>query len=279
MSIARVVFVMTKQSTSTLSRSLQATAILAFAFGLWRLWRYLTFPLANPDYMLYTVIAATVIGVGVLCFDEVAKIDSQFVGWALLFGIGVLAFHLGFLFMIFPDMVLNHPIFLIPTRSVGMFLLSAIIIAEAILVRRIAVPSSYKLEGKTIMPILYKITAIFAIAWGAFLVIWEIDNLLAIVPLRTISPLILGVAALIVGVFGVLWVETQKRQASFRRRKLPIFFSFLFILVAPTTMGLYLWATETLVYPVSFFLPIHIILGLTLVVEAIHIFYSPSRAR
>lgn len=276
--ITRVVLIVTKQST-TLSRSLQATAILAFAFGLWRLWRYLTLPLAYPGYMLYTVIGATVIGVGILCFDEVAKIDGQYVGWAFLFGIGVLAFHLGILFVIFPEMTFTHPIYLIPTRAVGLFVLAAIIITESILIQRVFVPSSYKLEVSTVMPILYKTTAIFVIAWGAFLVIWEVDNLLAVVPLRTISPLILGAAALMVGVFGVLWVETQKRQASFRRRKLPILFSFLFILVAPTTLGLYLWATETLVYPVSFFLPIHVIVGIVLLIESIFIFYNPTRMR
>ncbi|MFX1474700.1 MAG: hypothetical protein ACFFCO_04375 [Promethearchaeota archaeon] len=270
---------MTKQSTSTLSRCLQATAILAFAFGLWRLWRYLTFPLADPEYMLFTIIAATVVGVGILCFDEMAKIGGQYVGWAFLFGVGVLAFHLGFLFMIFPEMSLTHPIYLIPTRSFGLFILSAIIIIESILVQRVAVPSSYKLERQTLLPILYKVTAMFVVAWGTFLVIWEVDNLLATVPLRTISPLILGSAALTVGIFGVLWVEIQKRQASFRRRKLPILFSFIFIVVAPTTMGLYLWAAETLLYPVTFFLPIHVLLGIALIIQSIFIFYYPSRAR
>ena len=263
---------------STLSRALQITALLAFAFGLWRLWTYFTRPLAHPEYMLYTAIAATVIGVGVLCFDEVAKLGNHFVGWAFLFGVGVMTYHIAILFVIFPAIDLTHPIYLLPTRAAGFCVLSAIIITEAALVKRSVVPSSYRLDSDTIMPIILKMTAVFAIAWGTFLVLWQINNLIAVDPIRAISPLILGATSLVVGSILVIWVERQKRQPSFRMRKLPLIFGFILLLSAPVTGGFYLWAMKMFMME-SFILPLQITIGLALIIESFYIFYTPMKSR
>lgn len=264
---------MSKQ-VARLSRVLQMTALLAFAFGFWRLWTYFTRPLDYPHYMLYGVAAACLVGVGILCFDEVAKIENTYVGWAFLFSIGVFALHAGFLFTIFPEMDLTHPIYLMPTRALGLFLLGGIILIESVLVWRIAIPNSYRLGSKTIMPIVLKTTAIMTIPWGTYLVIWELFNLAVYPPIPTIAPLILGITSIVVGCILLAWVETQKRKISFRRRKLPIIFSFIFVFVTPVIGGYYFhYGLET------FILPIHVALGIALIIESGYIFYNPTKTR
>ncbi len=228
--------------------------------------------------MLYTAIAATAIGVGVLCFDEVAKLGNQYVGWAFLFGVGVMTYHIAILFIIFPTIDLTHPIYLLPTRAAGFCVLASIIIAEAALVKRSFVPSSYQLNSDTIMPIILKMTSILAIAWGTFLVLWEIDNLTAVVPIKAISPLILGMVSLVAGSILLIWAERQKRQPSFRTRKLPLIFSFTILLSAPITGSFYLWAMKMFMVE-RFILPLQVTIGIVLIIESLYIFYHPMKTR
>jgi hypothetical protein len=262
-----------------LSRLVELTALVVYVFGLWRLWRYFTAPLAYPDYMLYSVMMAAVVGTGVLCFDEVFKTKDGFVGWAFLFGVGVLSLVAGILFVFFPVFDMSHPIYRIPTSAFGFIVFGIAIAVESLLVRRVLAVAKHGVNADTVGPILLKMTGIFVLFWGIYPLVWVFSAFLylGISPSQLWQLALLGIGSVLVGCLQVVYVESQKRKPRFRKRRLPLLFSFILIVLALPLLSIFLASLNAgfLLVPTTLMLPISLVLGFALVFESFYLIYHP----
>jgi hypothetical protein len=266
-----------------LSRLVELTALVVFVFGLWRLWRYFTAPLAYPEYMLYSVIIAAVVGTGVICFDEVFKTKDGFVGWAFLFGVGVLSLVVGILFVFFPVFDMSHPIYRIPTSAFGFIVFGIAIVVESLLVRRVLAAGKHGVDADTVGPILLKMTAIFVLIWGIYPLVWVFTAFLylGISPSQLWQLVLLGIGSVLVGCLEIVYVESQRRKPHFRKRRLPLLFSFILIVLALPLLSIFLASVNAgfLFVPTTLMLPISLLLGFALVFESFYLIYHPIAVR
>ena len=265
-------------SSGTSSRVLQITALIIFAFGLWRFWKYYVDPYSTLElsqYLLYTAWAAVVIAVGVLFFDEVYKPKDVFVGWAFLLGVGCFSLLTGVFFFFYPHIDISHPIWVFPTRVVAFFGFGVLLIIESLFVRRNTIKGSRGLNSDTVAPILLKFAAIFTIAWGVYQLGWLLFAL--IIGGGTLTTMwqtvLLVVGTLLAGIVSIIWVERQKRAPHYRGRRLPLLMSFLMILSALPIIGVYLAIPYTLILPIS------LLLGFALITISFYIVYRPIKSR
>ena len=269
--------------SGALSRLVELTALLVYLFGLWRLWRYFTAPLAYPEYMLYSVMIAAVVGTGVVCFDEVFKTKDGFVGWAFLFGVGVLSLVVGILFVFFPVFDMSQPIYRIPTSALGLIVFGIAIVVESLLARRVLAAGKHGVNADTVGPILLKITGIFVLFWGIYPLVWVTSAFLylGISPSQLWQLALLGIGSILVGGVQVAYVESQKRKPQFRKRRLPLLFSFIMLVLALPLLSIFLASLNAgfLFVPTTLMLPISLILGFALVFESFYLIYHPVAVR
>jgi hypothetical protein len=266
-----------------LSRLIELTALLVYAFGLWRLWRYFTAPLAYPEFMLYTMLIAAVTGTGMLCYDEVFKVKGEFVGWAFLFGVGVFTLVVGILFIFFPVFDLSQPIYMIPTRALGFVVFGMAIVIESMLARLQLGGGKDEFNADTAGPILLKFTAVLVFFWGTYPLMWVVTAFLClgISPWQLWQYAVLGVGSMLVAALEIGYVESQKRKPQFRKRRLPLLFSFIMIVLALPLASIFLASLDAglLWVPTTLMLPISLILGFALVFESFYLVYHPIAAR
>lgn len=270
-----------------MSRLVELTALAVYAFGLWRLWRYFTGPLAYPEYMLYSVFMAVVVGTGVLCFDEVFKPKGEFVGWAFLLGVGALSLVMGIVFIFFPVFDTSHPVYRIPTSAMGFIVFGFIIVGESLLVRRAVAAGKHGVDADTVGPILLKMTALLLLAWGVYPLLWVLTAYLylGIAPSELWQLALLGIGSIFVGIVQVGYVESQKRKPQFRRRRLPLLFSFLMLVLALPLSAIFVesinagYVGPLAFVPTTLILPITLLLGFALVAESFYLIYHPVGVR
>ncbi len=272
--------------SNLLSRLLQVTALIFFIYAMYRLYRYFTNWLPEPDYMILAVFAAIVISVGILTFDDVFKPGRDFVGWAFLFGVGFLSLLIGIIFVFFPYYPAPLSAWFGPIWSRALFfmVMGLIIVIESLLVRREVIPGSHGLNSDTIGPIILKFAAVFGIAWGGYQMSWVIVPFLRNVNIFTLLPLLLSaIGFLLMGSLLVIYVETQKRQPHFRMRRFPLLLSFLLVLMILPNTAIYLTIYFNPALPQMTFLLFNAILGLgigfTLSLTSFYIVYHPTKAR
>ncbi|MFW9985711.1 MAG: hypothetical protein ACFFDJ_04010 [Candidatus Odinarchaeota archaeon] len=270
--------------SNLLSRLLQLTALIFFIYALYRLYRYFTNWLLPSEYMIYAIFAAIVMGVGILIFDDVFKPGKDFVGWAFLTGLGFLSLITGILFIFFPYFPAPTSLIAGPfwTRAVFFMIMGLIIIIESLLIRREVVPGEHGVTSDTIGPLLLKFTAIFTLAWGSYQMSWVLVPFLRNVPITSMLPLFLSALGnVLVGLILIIYVENQKRQPLFRLRRLPLFLSFLLVLMILPLTAFYIsiYFVNTLLFEILFNAIVGLALGLTFLVISFYIVYHPTKAR
>jgi hypothetical protein len=233
--------------------------------------------------MLYSVLMAMVVGTGVLCFDEGFKVKGELVGWAFLFGVGVLSLVTGIVFVFFPVFDLTHPIFRIPTSAFGFLLFGVILVVESLLVRRAVAAGKHGVNADTVGPILLKMTGIFVLLWGIYPLVWVLTAFLylGVSPSQLWQLTLLGFGSVLVGFVQVAYVESQKRKPQFRRRRLPLLFSFIMLLTALPLAAIFVASLEAgfLFVPTTLMLPVSLALGLALIFESFYLIYHPVAVR
>ncbi len=271
--------------SNLLSRLLQLTALIFFIYALYRLYRYFTNWLIPPEYMIYAIFAAIVMGVGILIFDDVFKPGKDFVGWAFLMGVGILSLLTGIIFIFLPYFPLDPPnIFTGPfwTRAIFFIVMGLVIIIESLLIRRDVVPGEHGVNSDTIGPLLLKFIAIFTLAWGSYQMAWVLVPFLRNVTIVSMLPLFFSALGnVMVGLILLIYVETQKRQPLFRFRRLPLFLSFLLVLmILPlTTFYISIYFVNPTLFDILMNAIVGLALGLTLLAISFYIVYHPTKAR
>ncbi len=268
--------------TNLISRLLQLTALIIYAFAGYRLYRYFTNWLIPPEYMVYAIFAAIVIATGILIFDDVFKPGQHYVGWAFLFGIGVLSLIFGIYFTWFPYFTLTNQLTGVWLRAFFFLVIGIIILIESLLVQREVVKSEHGVNSDTIGPILLKFTALFGLAFGAYQMSWVLVPFLRNVDLFTLMPLLLSALGLILsGSLLIIYVETQKRKPHFRMRRFPLFMSFLLMLMVLPNTAIYIQVF--FINPLMLDLLINglvaIGISVALLLTSFYIVYHPTKAR
>lgn len=266
-----------------MARFIEFTALVVYAFGLQRLWRYFTNPLAYPEYMLYTMMIAAVVGTGILCYDEVFRVKDEFLGWAFLFGVGVLSLVVGVLFVFLPVFNLTHPLYRIPTNALGCIVLGIVIVLESLLVRRKPAPGKHGINKDNVGPILLKITAVFVLFWGIYPLMWVFTAYLYLaIPISQLwQYALLGIGSILVAIINIAYVESQKRKPLFRKRRLPLLFNFFLIVLALPLTSIFLASLQAgfLWVPTTLMLPVSLALGFALISESLYLVYHPVSVR
>jgi hypothetical protein len=274
--------------TNLISRLLQITALILYAFAGYRLYVYFTDWILPEEYMIYAIFAAIVVGTGILIFDEVFKPGQHYVGWAFLFGVGVLSLIFGIYFLFFPEgLYLSHPIFGVRERTFVFLILGVIILIESLLVKREVVKGDHSVNSDTVGPILLKFTAIFGLAFGAYQMSWVLVPFLRNVDIFTLMPLLLSALGLVLGsTILILYVESQKRQPHFRMRRFPLLMSFLILLLVVPNTAIYLQIffsnpdfTNQVMTNLLFNAITALSLSITLLLTSFYVVYHPTKAR
>jgi hypothetical protein len=270
------------KNTNLLSRLLQLTAIVFFAFAIYRLYIYFTNWVLPPEYMIYAIFAAIIVGVAILIFDDVFKPGADYVGWAFLFGVGVLALLTGLLFTFFPYYIDTNPITTIWLRAFFFLIMGFIIIIESLLIRREVEPGDNGVNADTAGPLILKFAAIFVVAWGSYQMAWVLVPFFRGVDILSMIPLLLSALGnVLFGFLLIIYVETQRRQPHFRYRRFPLLISFLLLLMILPITSFYLTIYLTLVPTLEFlFNGINgLAISLTLLFVSFYIVYHPTKAR
>jgi hypothetical protein len=274
--------------TNLISRLLQLTALILYAFAGYRLYVYFTnWVLPQPEYMIYAIFAAIIIGTGILIFDSVFKPGKDYVGWAFLFGVGMLSLIFGILFLFFPEFYLGHPIFAIRERAFIFFLLGIIILVESLLVKREVLKGKHGVNSDTIGPLLLKFTGIFGLSFGAYQMSWVLVPFLRNVDIFILMPLLFSALGFVItSILLIIYVETQKRQPHFRMRRFPLLMSFILLLLILPNTAIYLQIfianpDFTNIVLMNLFLNAITALGLSLalLLTSFYIVYHPTKAR
>jgi hypothetical protein len=270
--------------TALLSRIIQLTAIIYFAYAFYRLYIYFTDWLPPPEYMIYAIFAAIFVGIGLLMYDEVYKPGHDFVRWAFLTGVGFFSLIIGIYFTLFPDFRTDFHLTGIWPRAFFFIVFGFIIIIESLLVRRDVIPGTTGVNADTVGPILLKIASMFTLAWGTYQMAWVIVPVLRGVALTSILPLFFSALGnVLAGLTLISYVENQKRKPHFRSRRLPLLMSLLLtLMILPlTTTNLYIYLV--LAIPNTLELLVNAIIGLgtaiLLLVTSFYIIYHPTKAR
>jgi len=267
--------------TNLLSRLLQLTALIFFIFAIYRLYRYFTGWLNSPDYMIYAIFAAAIVGVSILIFDDVFKPGTDFVGWAFLFGVGVFSLLTGVIFTFNPAFITNNPFTGIWLRAFFFLIMGIIVIIESFLVRREVVKTDHGLVADTVGPVILKFAATFGLAWGSYQMAWVLVPYLRLVPLTSMMPLFLsGLGFIFVSVVLLGYVESQNRQPHFRYRRFPLLMSFLLLLmIFPVTTFYIVVFVEFTNYELLFNAIMGLVVNLTILSTSLYIVYHPTKAR
>jgi hypothetical protein len=270
--------------SNLISRLLQITAFIFFIYAGYRLYIYFIRWLPPPEFMLYAIFLAIFIGTGILIFDDVYKPGRDYVGWAVLFGVGVLSLIIGNVFHFIPPN--PHPPSMIfgPfwSRTIFFIVMGVVLIIEALLVRRQVVPGDNGLNSDTIGPVILKFTAIFGLAFGGYQMAWVIVPFLRQVNLLTLLPLLLSALGFVlVCSILIIYVETQKRQPHFRMRRLPLLLSFLLLLmILPvTTIYLQVYLINPVMIEILFNAIMALALAIAILLMSFYIVYHPTKAR
>ncbi len=271
--------------TNLISRLLQITALILYAFAGYRLYRYFTNWLQPPEYMIYAIFASIIIASGILIFDDVYKPGPHYVGWTFLFAIGILSLIFGIYFTFFPEFTSINPYTGIWLRAFVFLVLGIIIIIESLLVKREVVKGDHGVNSDTVGPLLLKFTAIFGLAFGGYQMAWVLVPFLRDVDLFTLMPLLLSALGFVLACsLMIIYVETQKRQPHFRRRRFPLFMSFLLVLLIIPNTAIYLQIYFT--FPVTeitmnlLFNAIAVLcLSVTVLLTSFYVVYHPTKAR
>jgi hypothetical protein len=260
---------------NTLSRVLQITAIIIFIIGFWRLYNYF-YDLVEQgsSYILYTVLILTVIGVGVLLFDEVYKPHDTYVGWAFLFGVSILSIILGIVFVFIPTFEI-YPTTFVHLRVLILIILGVVILIESLAARNIASSEDHGVNSDTVAPLLLKTASQFTIAWGIYQLSWVlVANLKFSIDYSLLWQfLLLSISSILSGLILIIYVESEKRQPHFRARRLPLLISFLMLVTALPITGV------SLAIPSAYLLPISFALGIALIIISFYFVYHPVKAR
>ena len=270
--------------TSSLSRLIQLTAIIYFAYAFYRLYVYFTEWIEPPAYMIYAIFAAIIVGIGILMFDEVYKPANDYVRWAFLTGVGLLSLIIGIYFTFFPEFRTNFPISGIWPRAFVFIILGLFVLIESILVRRDVIPGTTGVNRDTVGPLLLKFAAMFGLAWGTYQMAWVVVPVLRGVVLTSILPLFLSALGFILaGLSLVIYYERQKRQPHFRGRRFPLIMSLLLTLMILPLMATYLYIYLVLALPNTLELLVNAIAGLATAIALLgtsfYIIYHPTKAR
>lgn len=267
--------------TNLLSRLLQLTALIFFIFAIYRLYRYFTNWLTPPEYMIYAVFAAAIVGVSLLIFDDVFKPGTDFVGWAFLFGVGVFSLLTGIIFTFYPEFTNTNPITGIWLRALFFLVMGIIVIIESFLVRREVVKTNHGLVSDTVGPVILKFTATFGLAWGSYQMAWVLIPYLREVLLTNMMPLFISALGFIIAsVLLLIYVETQNRQPHFRYRRFPLLMSFLLLLmIFPVTTFYIVVFVEFTNYELLFNAVFGLAVSLAILSTSLYIVYHPTKAR
>jgi hypothetical protein len=212
-----------------------------YVFAAYRLFRYFTNWLIPPEYMIYAIFAAIVLGTGILIFDDVFKPGQHYVGWAFLFGVGVLSLVFGVYFTLNPYPMTNHPLTTIWLRAFFFLVMGIIIVIESLLVKREVVKDIHGVNSDTVGPLLLKFISVFGLAFGGYQMSWVLVPFLRNVDLFTLMPLLVSALGLVLGgSLLLIYVETQKRQPHFRMRRLPLLMSLILLLMILPNTTIYL---------------------------------------
>ncbi|MFW9934509.1 MAG: hypothetical protein ACFFDU_03130 [Candidatus Thorarchaeota archaeon] len=273
--------------TNLISRLLQLTALILYAFAGYRLYVYFTDWILPPEYMIYAIFAAIIIGTGILIFDSVFKPGKDYVGWAFLFGVGMLSLIFGILFFYFSDFDLGHPLFAVQERVFAFLVLGIIILIESLLVKREVIKGEHGVNSDTMGPLLLKFTGIFGLAFGAYQMSWVLVPFFRSVDIFILLPLLFSALGFVLtsGLL-IIYVETQKRRPHFRMRRFPLLMSFILLLLILPNTAIYLqifFANPDFANVVLMNLFLNAItalgLSLALLLTSFYIVYHPTKAR
>ena len=270
--------------TAALSRLIQLTAIIYFAYAFYRLYIYFTDWLEPPEYMIYAIFAAIIVGIGILMFDEVYKPSVDYVRWAFLTGVGLLSLIIGIFFTFFPEFRTDFPLSGIWPRALIFILLGLIVLIESLLVRRDVIPGTTGVNSDTVGPIILKFAAMFGLAWGIYQLAWVVVPVLRGLELISILPLFLSALGFVLtGLSLVIYYEREKRQPHFRGRRFPLLMSLLLTLMILPLLATYLYIYLVLTLPNTLELLVNAIIGLATAVALLgtsfYIIYHPTKAR
>jgi len=270
--------------TSSLSRLIQFTAIIYFAYAFYRLYVYFTDWLEPPEYMIYTIFAAIIIGIGILMFDEIYKPATDYVRWAFLTGVGLLSLIIGLFFTFFPWFETGFPLSGIWPRAFIFIILGLIVLIESILVRRDVIPGTTGVNADTVGPLILKFAAMFGLAWGTYQMSWVVVPVLRGVELISIMPLFLSALGFVLsGLSLVIYFENNKRKPQFRARRFPLLMSLILTLMILPLLTTYLYIYLVLALPNALELLVNAIIGLAttvaLLISSFYIIYHPTKAR
>ncbi|MHA2406454.1 MAG: hypothetical protein ACXACH_06855 [Candidatus Hermodarchaeia archaeon] len=273
--------------TNLISRLLQLTALFMYVFAAYRLYRYFTNWLLPPEYMIYTIFAAIVIGTGILIFDDVFKPGQHYVGWAFLFGVGILSLVFGVYFTLNPYLMLDHPLTAIWLRAFFFLVMGVILVIESLLVKREVVKDIHGVNSDTVGPLLLKFISVFGLAFGGYQMSWVLVPFLRNVDLFTLMPLLISALGLILGCsLLIIYVETQKRQPHFRMRRLPLLMSLILLLMILPNTAIYLQIffsnpdfANTVMTNLLFNAITALGVSVSLLITSFYIVYHPTKAR
>lgn len=240
--------------------------------------------LPPPEFMLYAIFLAIIIGTGILIFDDVFKPGRDYVGWAFLLSVGVLSLIIGIVFYFIPPYT-GSPSDLfgsIWSRAIFFSVMGVIIIIEALLVRREVVPGDHGLTSDTTGPIFLKFSAIFSLAFGGYQMAWVIVPFLRNVDIITLMPLLLSALGFVlVCSILIIYVESQKRQPHFRMRRLPLLLSFLLSLMILPNTAIYIqvYLINSAMIEILFNAIMALVLAVALLVTSLYLVYHPTKAR
>ena len=279
---------MAKRS-NLLSRLLQLTALIFFIYAGYRLYVYFTDWIMPPEFMIYAIFTAIVIGTSILIYDEVFKPGRDYVGWAFLFGVGFLSLIFGGIFFFIPPFIgTPSPIFgPIWSRALFFLVMGLVVIIESLLVRREVISGEHGLNSDTIGPMILKFTAVFGLAFGAYQMAWVLVPFLRQVSIFTLMPLLLSALGFVLSSsLLIIYVETQKRQPHFRMRRFPLLLSFilLFLILPNTAIYLQIFISNpdfanSVMTNLLFNAVTALGVSVSLLVTSLYIVYHPTKAR
>jgi hypothetical protein len=126
-------------------------------------------------------------------------------------------------------------------------------------------------------------TGIFVLLWGIYPLVWVLTAFLylGVSPSQLWQLTLLGFGSVLVGFVQVAYVESQKRKPQFRRRRLPLLFSFIMLLTALPLAAIFVASLEAgfLFVPTTLMLPVSLALGLALIFESFYLIYHPVAVR
>ncbi len=279
-----------------MSRLIQLTALIFFIYAAYRLYRYFTNWLPYPEFMIYAIFTAIVIGTGALIFDDVFKPGNDYVGWAFLFGVGFLSIIFGVVFFFIPPFtgspsgIIGTLIGPIWSRAIFFIVMGIILVIESLLIRREVVPGDHGLNSDTIGPVILKFTAIFGLAIGGYQMSWVLFPFFRDVSIFILMPLLLSALGFVlVCSILIIYVETQRRQPHFRMRRFPLLLSFLLLLLTLPNTAIYLQIylgtvpvtpeEATIFFNLLFNAITALGASITLLLTSFYVVYHPTKAR